>query len=193
MWQRVVLVVLLLLPARAGADAELEKGIDRLAARHGITATTPGVAVAILEPGKAPIQKTYGLANLDLRTAITPFTTFELASLSKPITALTILRLCDRDLLSLDDPVRKYIPELPVYQKKQKILIRDLLNHVSGLPEYFDFDWPPPPGNRKHWMNDDLLGAFAAQRAKVPEKFAPQAKYEYTNSEWHCRTQAISE
>ena len=182
---RVVLAVLLLLPSQVGADAELETGIDLLAAKHRVTAKTPGMAVAILEPGKAPVHKTYGLANLGQAMPISPYTTFELASLSKPITALLILILCDRGLMSLNDPVRKHIPELPVYQPNQKILVRDLLHHVSGLPEYFDLDWPPPPNNRKYWMNDDLLGAFAAQRKKVTAKFAPEAKNEYCNTNFY--------
>src|ERR1019366_2089859 len=179
---RMVLAFLLLLPAQAYADAELEKGIDRLAAKHGFTPDSPGVAIAILEPGKAPIRKTYGLANLGLRMPITTYTTFELASLSKPLTALLILILIDRGLMSVNDPVRNHIPELPGYQKKKPVLVRDLLNHVSGLPEYLDLDWPDPPDKRKFWKNEDMLGAFAAQRTKFPAKFAPEAKYEYTNS-----------
>jgi CubicO group peptidase (beta-lactamase class C family) len=182
---RVVLAVLLLLPSRASADTELEKGIDLLAAKHRVTTKTPGVAVAIIEPGKAPVYKAYGLANLAQGTPITSFTTFELASLSKPITALLILILCDRGLMSLNDPVRKHIPELPVYHPKQTVLVRDLLHHVSGLPEYFDLDWPPPPNKRKYWMNDDLVGAFAAQRQKVHEKFPPEAKNEYCNTNFY--------
>jgi N-acyl-D-amino-acid deacylase len=180
---RTVLAMLLLLPVRVSADAELEKGIDLLAAKHHVTAKTPGVAVAIIEADKEPVHKGYGLANLAQGTPITTYTTFELASLSKPITALLILILCDRGLMSIDDPVRKHIPELPAYYPKQALLVRDLMHHTSGLPEYFDLDWPP--NSHKYWVNDDLLGAFAAQRKKVPAKFAPEAKNEYCNTNFY--------
>jgi CubicO group peptidase (beta-lactamase class C family) len=185
MSMRFALAIFFLFPVRVCADAELEKAIDALAAKHHVTAKTPGVAVAIIEPGKAPVYKTYGLANIARGTPIASYTTFELASLSKPMTALVILILCDRGLMSLNDPVRKHIPELPVYYPKQPLLVRDLLHHVSGLPEYFDLDWPKPPHNRKYWMNEDLVGAFGAQRNKVRAKFAPEAKFAYCNTNFY--------
>ncbi len=135
MRRRLLLTVCLMLPAPLHADSPLEKGIDELAAKYHVTHTTPGVAVAVIEPGKATLYKTYGLANLARGTPITRYTIFELASLSKPLTALVILRLCDRGLMSLDDPVSKYIPELPGYDKDHSLHVRDLLHQVSGLPE----------------------------------------------------------
>jgi len=64
MSMRFALAIFFLFPVRVCADAELEKAIDALAAKHHVTAKTPGVAVAIIEPGKAPVYKTYGLANI---------------------------------------------------------------------------------------------------------------------------------
>jgi CubicO group peptidase (beta-lactamase class C family) len=181
---RLVLSLLLLLPARAVATPEQERALDLLAAKHGITADSPGVAVAILEPGKAPVRKAYGLANLAARTPIASYTTFDLASLSKPITALILLLLQERGLVSLDDDVRKYLPELPVYRKGEPIRVRDLLQHTSGLPEYFDMENPPLPPSRKFWTNEDYVPAFAAQRKAFPSTFGARAKYEYCNSNY---------
>jgi CubicO group peptidase (beta-lactamase class C family) len=181
---RLVLIVLLLVPARAAANPEQERALDQLVAKYKITADGPGVAVAILEPGKAPVKKGYGLAHLAKGTPITPYTTFELASLSKPITALILLMLHERGLLSVDDDVRKYLPELPAYSRKQPIRLRDLLQHVSGVPEYLDMAKPPLPAGRTFWTNEDYVPAFAAQRQAFGPVFAPEAKYEYCNSNY---------
>src|SRR5262249_31940973 len=99
-------------------------------------------------------------------------------------TALLILRLHDRGLLSVEDDVRQYLPELPAYRKNQPIRVRDLLNHVSGLPEYFDMERPPLPPGRRHWTNEDYVPAFAAQRKTFPLTFAPGEKYAYCNSNY---------
>ncbi len=178
---RLVLIGLLLLPTRLAAQ---EKVIDRLVAKHGISADGPGAAVAVVEPGKETFRKGYGLANLAKGTPITSYTTFELASLSKPITALLLLLLVERGLLSLDDDVRKYVPELPEYFKNRPIRVRNLLTHTSGLPEYLDMEDPDLPPGRKFRTNEDYVPAFKAQRKEFPATFAPDAKHEYCNSNY---------
>jgi CubicO group peptidase (beta-lactamase class C family) len=117
------------------STAEVLQGVDRLAAEN-IDPTGPGAAVLVMKDGKVVFQKGYGLADLEKKTAITPTTTFELASVSKPFTAFAILILMERGKLSLDDDIRKYVPELPVYNEKRPIRVRDLLQHTSGIPTH---------------------------------------------------------
>ncbi len=164
-------------------SAELVSAIDRLVARNGIDDDSPGVAIFIRVPGKLHFQKGYGLANVKAQAAITPTTLFELASCSKPFTATAILILQDRGLLTLDDDVRDYIPELPEYDRDNPILIRDLLQHTSGLPEYFDFDDEGVPMRHKTYaVNEDYLGMFAKLKKDYPLQFRTGSKFEYTNS-----------
>jgi CubicO group peptidase (beta-lactamase class C family) len=135
----------------------------------------------ICVPGKLLFQKGYGLANVARETRITPGTVFELASCSKPFTATAVLLLHDRGLLSIEDDVRDYIPELPEYDSETPILIRDLLQHTSGLPEYFDFE-DVPRRNKTYWVNEDYLSQFAAQQADFPLQFRSGSKFDYCNS-----------
>src|SRR6266849_6601998 len=97
-------------------------------------AGSPGCALGVYRDGKILYSKGYGLANLDENVAITPQSVFDIGSTSKQFTAASILLLEKQGKLSVNDDIRKYIPELPDYG--QKITILQLLNHTSGLRDY---------------------------------------------------------
>jgi len=139
--------------------------------------------VLVIEDGKVVFQKGYGLANVKEKKPITARTTFELASCSKQFAGTAILLLQERGKLRLDDDVRKYLPELPVYNEKNPIRILDLARHTSGLPEYMDF--PEVKGkDPKYLANGDFVGEFARQRKKFPLFFPPGEKSRYTNTNY---------
>lgn len=98
------------------------------------TAGSPGCALGVYRDGKIVYSKGYGLANLELNVPITPRSVFDIGSTSKQFSAASILLLERRGKLSVNDDLRKYIPELPDYG--QKITILHLLNHTSGLRDY---------------------------------------------------------
>jgi CubicO group peptidase (beta-lactamase class C family) len=163
------------------ADDKLVAAIDKVVQKNGIPGEDPGVAVLIHQPGRLLFQKGYGLANLKTKKPITPQTLFELASVSKTFTATAVLILHDRGKLSIDDDVRKHLPELPVYAKSHSIRIRDLLQHTSGLPDYMDFD-DVPSRHKGYRVNEDYLGLFARDRQRSPLDFPTGQKYEYNNT-----------
>ncbi len=107
------------------ADRALAKGVDP----HG-----PGLAVVVRADGRVIYRAGVGMADIAGGRAIDAATAFELASLSKPITAMAVLQLVDRGVLSLDDPVRKWIPELP--SAWPAITLRQLLSQQSGIPDF---------------------------------------------------------
>jgi CubicO group peptidase (beta-lactamase class C family) len=92
---------------------------------------TPGAAVAVVKEGKIIFKKGYGSANLEYSIPITPSSVFHIASVSKQFTAFSILLLAKEGKLSLDDDIRKYIPEVPDFGKI--ITLRQLAHHTSGL------------------------------------------------------------
>lgn len=94
---------------------------------------TPGISVAVIKEGQIVYHKSKGLANLEYDITVSDTTPFHAASLSKQFTAFCILILQEKGLLSLDDDIRKYIPELPIYPKT--ITLRHLATHTSGLRE----------------------------------------------------------
>lgn len=97
---------------------------------------SPGCALGIVHEGKLVYQKGYGQANLEQNTPINLSTVFYIASTSKQFTATSIALLAKQNKLSLDDDIRKYLPELPEYDSR--ITIRHLIHHTSGIPDYLE-------------------------------------------------------
>lgn len=95
------------------------------------TGSTPGVAVAVIKDGEAIYQQGFGLANIEQQIPVTTKSKYHVASLSKQVVAFSILILDQRGLISLDDDISAYLPELPDYGKI--ITIKDLIYHTSGI------------------------------------------------------------
>jgi CubicO group peptidase (beta-lactamase class C family) len=165
------------------ADDPKGEQIDALVRDAGFTDDGPGVAVSVQKAGKVLFQKGYGLANVEKGVKITPDTTFELASVSKQFAGMAVLILVERGKVSFDDDVRKYIPELPEYDKNKDrpITLGDLSRHVSGLPDYMSFE-EVKGKDPAYLTNADFLPEFAKQRKKFPLVFPTGAKYEYSNT-----------
>jgi CubicO group peptidase (beta-lactamase class C family) len=118
--------------AQVSADS-VPKWVDTVFAPYAAK-QSPGCAVGVTRNGTLSFAKAYGLADLQRGLPITPDTRFYIASLSKQFTAMSIVLLAEDHRLTLDDPLRKWIPELSV---DSTITLRQLLNHTSGLRDYF--------------------------------------------------------
>jgi len=95
----------------------------------------PGCAVSVVDGGRTVFAKGYGMASLEHDVPITPTTAFYAASVSKQFTAFAVAMLAQQGKLSLDDDIRKWIPEVPDFGKT--ITVRHLIHHTSGLRDYF--------------------------------------------------------
>src|SRR5687767_5193282 len=100
-------------------DADAAGQIDKLFSAYN--AATPGVAVAVVMDGKIVFKKGYGTANLEYDIPVTTKTVFQLASVTKQFTAFSIYLLEKQGKLSLEDDVRKYLPEVPDAGKTVRI------------------------------------------------------------------------
>src|SRR5262245_53902168 len=95
---------------------------------------SPGCALAVARGGKIIYEHGYGLANIEQNVSITPQSVFDIGSTSKQFTAASILLLEKQGKLSVNDDIRKYVPEIPDYG--YKITILQLMNHTSGPRDY---------------------------------------------------------
>ena len=95
---------------------------------------SPGCALGVYRGGTIAYARGYGMANLESGIAMGPRTVLDIGSISKQFTATAILLLAQDGKLRVDDPVRRYIPQLPPYA--DSITIRNLLNHTSGIRDY---------------------------------------------------------
>lgn len=117
-------------PAGAQVDPTLEAGIDSIFSEWN-RSDSPGVGVGVVQGRRLVFARGYGLADLEHRVPITPRTPFHVASEAKQFTAVAVLLLAERGVLSLDDDVRAWVPEVPDFGRT--ITLRHLLNHTSGL------------------------------------------------------------
>jgi CubicO group peptidase (beta-lactamase class C family) len=109
------------------------------------SADSPGCAIGVTRAGSLVFAKGYGIADLEHDTPITPDTRFNIASVSKQFTAMSVVLLALDGKLSLDDSIQKWVPEVPSFGNNV-ITLRELLNHTSGLRDYFTLlavsGWP---------------------------------------------------
>jgi len=161
--------------APVGPDlrAIADKVFDAWNGTHG-----PGCAVGIARGATTLLERGYGMADIAGERPITPHTILESGSVAKQFTATAILLLAHDGKLSLDDDARKYLPELPTYDRT--ITIRHLLTHTTGLREWSNLvalqGWPR--GTRLH-TNPDVVRVIAAQRSL---NYPMGDHYSYTNS-----------
>lgn len=95
-----------------------------------------GAAVAVAQHGSVLFQSGFGYRDVEQELPVTPETIFGIASVSKSFTAMAIMQLADEGLLSVDDPVTKFLPEFRLKGVKNMadIKIKHLLSHTTGLP-----------------------------------------------------------
>ena len=137
----------------------------------------PGCALGVSRDGRLVYAKGYGMANLETGTAITPASIFHVASISKQFAAFSVALLAEEGKLSLDDDIRKYVPEIPAYAKP--ITIQHLIHHTSGLRDQWSLlgmaDWR----DDDLITEDDVLAIVARQKAL---NFMPGDEYTYSNT-----------
>lgn len=134
--------------------------------------------VMVLEQGELLYKKALGWSNYEKRDTLTTNTPFRLASVSKQFTAMAIMMLREEGKLNYDDPITKYLPELPYKQ----VTIRNLLQHNSGIPDYFAIGSSISAYYSKKMLvnNDDLVKYFAIAKPKL--HFVPGKKASYSNT-----------
>ena len=181
------MLALLLLAAASHTPAQTseshtEKQIDTLSS--GVTSPgLPGLAVLVRQNGKTIFERGYGVCDHRTKSRIDGRTNFRLASFTKQFTAMAIMLLVHDGKLRYDETLTEIFPDFPAYGKS--ITIRNLLNHVSGLPDYEDLMdrtektsgpiWSP----EKQIQDAEVLELLKKEKAG---KFAPGTSWSYSNS-----------
>jgi len=174
----VLLLVAASLPARAAGQAgPPEARVDSVFADVD-GPTTPGCAVSVMREGATIYEQGYGMANLEHGIPITPRSVFHVASVSKHFTAMAVELLVNDGLVSWDDDVRRWVPEVPDFGTP--ITLRHLVHHVSGIRDQWNLlsmaGW--------RWEADvvtqhDVLDITSRQTAL---NFPPGERYLYSNT-----------
>lgn len=132
--------------------------------------------VLVAKQGKIIYQNSFGWANYLLKDSLTLDSKFELASVSKPLTAIGVLRLVEEGKLHLDQTVNEFFPDFPF----PGVTIKQLLSHRSGLPNYVYFVENHWPDRKKGMTNTDAMNLLAEHK---PNRYgAPDGRFHYNNS-----------
>jgi len=140
-------------------------------------ADMPGYAIAIVESGKVVYAAGFGVKNLDKKgEAITPQSLFHMASITKPFVATSIMQLWERGKIDLDAPVVKYLPYFRMKDERYStITIRQMLSHVSGMPDVEDYEWDKPQ------YDEGALERYVRSLGTLSLIAPPGTKFQYSN------------
>ena len=181
---RFALVMLAAIPApltaqRAGVTLLPDSAVAAIDKAFAFaTGEVPGCAIGLSRAGQPVLTRAYGMANLEYGVPNTPETIFESGSVAKQFTAAALVLLAQDGKLSLDDDVRKFLPEVPDFG--HTITIRHLLTHTSGLRD----QWGllslkgSPPGSQVHTL--PLILDLVAHQKQL--NFEPGTDYLYSNT-----------
>lgn len=140
--------------------------------------TSPGCALSVMRDGAPIYERGYGMANLEHGIPITPHSVFHVASVSKQFTAMAVELLVDEGLVSWDDDIREYVPEVPDFGPT--ITLRHLVHHTSGIRDQWSllgmagWRWEADVVTQK-----DVLDITSRQTAL---NFEPGEQYLYSNT-----------
>jgi CubicO group peptidase (beta-lactamase class C family) len=152
----------------AEAPAELKAKVERALPK------SLGACVLAIDRGKVILKDGFGLADVESRDPCTPATNFRMASVSKQFTAMAVMLLVDRGKLELDGTLDTFFPGGPKYW--ERITIRHLLTHTSGLPDYENLI---PDGTTLRLDDMDVVRMIMDTSEPL---FKPGEKWQYSNS-----------
>jgi CubicO group peptidase (beta-lactamase class C family) len=183
-----IVAALLALPSCSAAQTESDTAarIDSVFADLA-RSDGPGCAVGVTRDGTLSYAAGYGLSNLDYRRSITPETVFDLASASKQFTAAAVVIAARQGHLSLDDPVRKWVPELPDYDGGP-ITLRHLIHHTSGLRDNYTLAVLAGWDNLDAHDPDEYLNLVYRQEGL---NFEPGTDHGYSNTNYLLLAAAV--
>lgn len=158
----IVALVLFVLPfvSASGADVAAQK-IDELFAAYN-KPHSPGCSVGVIRDGGFIYHKSYGEGSLELATPLSSDSVFYMASVSKQFTAAAVVLAAEQGFLSLDDNVRKYIPELPDYG--HAITLRQMLHQTSGFRDFEAMLFLSGRPGTDGFTKEDMMALIARQK-----------------------------
>ena len=157
-------------PITAAPDIALGRRIDSAITSEMRARSIPGASVAILRHDTLIYIAGYGVTRLDKPAPVRPSTIFQIASLTKPFTAMAVMMLVEDGRIELDAPASRYVSELPAIYST--ITVRQLLTHTSGIN----------PDMRLANVDEMALPEFWRRLGERPMSFAPGTSIQYANA-----------
>src|SRR6267143_6606714 len=147
---------------------------------------SPGCELAVIKDGQIVYKRGYGMANLEHNIPLSPASIMDTGSVYKQFTAMAIALLAEQGKLSLDDEIRKYLPDIPQYETP--ITIRQLIHHTSGLRDYLTLMALAGMRDDDHYVDGEVMTLLARQKEL---NFKPGSECLYSNSGYFLLSQIV--
>src|SRR5262245_51034010 len=164
----------------AGADDALEKRVADFVQNEMMMDRIPALSVAVVHKGKVLLAQSFGYANPETKAPATAGTVYEIGSMTKQFTAAAVMLLVEQRKLDLDDPIAKFVGDLP--PEWSKITVRHLLTHTSGIAEFTKL-----PEFETRFKQGGLIPAAEVLKVVVTKPLGsqPGEKFSYCNTGFH--------
>lgn len=171
--------------AAAADDRALQQKVDMIFAAYD-NADSPGCAVGVVRHGNLVYKRGYGMGSIELQSPLSPESVFYMGSVSKQFTAASVVLAAEQGYLSLDDDIRKWIPEIPFYG--HQITLRQMLHHTSGLRDELGLlSLAGDPVEDIHTTRE-MIDLIAHQKRL---NFNPGDEYQYSNSNYFLLAEVV--
>jgi len=184
---RIWIVLLLNFSTVSGAVASdaTAQNVDQLFAAFDRPGS-PGCSVGVIRNGRFVYKKSFGYASLELGVRLTPQSVFYVGSVSKQFTAASVALAAEQGYLSLDDDVRKYLPELPDYG--HPVTLRQMVHQTSGFRDFFDLVALSGGNSAEIGSPADILKLIVRQKGL---NNVPGGEWNYSNSNYFLLAEVI--
>ncbi len=161
--------------AQESNDAVVIARVDSLTKDYMALKKAPAVSIAVVRGKDTLVMKGYGLASREANRAATASTVYRIGSITKQFTAAGIMREVEQGKIMLDDPITKYLPDIPTHGRR--VTVYNLLSHTSGVHNYTD-----KPEWVKRWGEEMTPRQIVAFVDRDTLDFVPGTKYSYSNT-----------
>jgi CubicO group peptidase (beta-lactamase class C family) len=174
-----------LVTANAFAVEADQQRVDSIFAAYD-QANSPGCALGVIRDGEFIYRKGYGTASLELGVPLSSRSVFYMGSVSKQFTAASVVLAAEQGHLSLDDNIRKFIPELPDFG--QPVTLRQMLHHTSGFRDIFGLLEISGRNPLDVHPTAELIDLVARQKAL---NYSPGAEFLYSNTNYFLLAEVV--
>lgn len=147
----------------------------------------PGLSVAVIKGGKILLADGFGVRSVEDSSPVTSTSLYHMASVSKPFSATAIMQLVEKGQIDLDARLIDYLPYFEMDDERYTaITIRQMLNHISGMPDVWDYEWGNP------YIEDDALERYARSLSDRKLMTDPGTTFAYSNITFELLGEVIS-
>ncbi len=148
----------------------------------------PGLAIGIVAGSEIVYARGFGVKSIETREPVSMTTLFHMASISKPFVATALMQLVERGQVQLDAPIMTYLPYFKLDDSRSGgITVRQMLSHVSGMPDVEDYEWDKPQ------YDEGALERYVRSLSSKKLLFEPGEKFAYSNMAFECLGNVIAQ